>query len=411
MLKRVLIPVVIVIIAIILFIALKQSRPEKAVMNKTEKVWRVNAVPVTFDDLSPEITLYGRVETPRQASLNAALEADVHEVKIYEGTEVDVGQVLVVLDGTDVRLLIEQRQADLAEINAAITSEQTRFQRDTSLLENETELLALADKAVARAKKLEQNRLVSKTALDEALTIQQRQLVALKQLQHDIDEHPARLTGLKAQQRRAQALLEQAKVDLKRSVIKAPFSGRIAKLDIAVGDRVRIGTQLLSIYDLENLEVRAQLPGRYIKQIHASLKQQQSLIAQATLDGKTLDFSLARLSGEVRPDSGGVDGLFRLITDGQSLALGEFVELSLKLAQQPSVIAIPFSALYGLDKVYRLNNGYLQSLHVERVGEYLTDDGNISVLVRSKELQQGDQIVSTQLPNAMTGLRVEALSD
>jgi len=411
LLNRVLLPAVIVIIAISLFIALKQSKPEKAVMHKTEKVWRVNTVSVVFEDLSPELTLYGRVETPRQASLNAALEADVLEVNILEGTEVDAEQVLVVLDGTDVQLLIEQRQADLDEINVSITSELARYQRDKALLENETELLSLADKAVARAKALEQNRLVSKTVMDDASTIQQRQMVTLKRLQHDIAEHPARLAGLRAKQRRASALLEQAQVDLERSVIKSPFAGRIAKLDVGVGDRVQSGTQIVSIYDLENLEVRAQLPGRYIKQIQTSLKLGEHLTAQSNHDGKPLDFSLSRLSGEVRPDTGGVDGLFRLITDGQTLALGEFVELSLKLGQQSSVIAIPYSALYGLDKVYRLNNDHLQAIQVERVGEYVTDNGKISLLVRSNELQQGDQIISTQVPNAMTGLRVEALSD
>lgn len=410
LLKRALLPIVILVIAILVFMALNQSKPDARMVPKPEKVWRVNTVAVQYQDLSPEITIYGRVETPRKASMNAALVADVIEVNILEGSEVEVGQVLLKLDDTDVHLLINQRQADLAEINAAIDSELLRFKRDKELLEHENKLLEIADNAVGRAKKLEKSRLASQSFLDEAYAAKQRQLLTLKRLKHDIAQHPARLAGLKAKQIRAQALLEQSQVDLQRTVIKAPFTGRVAKLDVSIGNRVRTGDRLLSIYDLENLEVRAQIPGRYLKQIRTSLEQNKQQTATAYIDDYLLQFSLARLSGEIRPDSGGIDGLFRCTSDSNALVLGAFVDLTLKLSQQSSVIAIPFNALYGLNKVYRLTDGHLQSVTVKRVGEYHTEQG-ISLLVRSEELKEADLIISTQLPNAITGLRVEALDD
>jgi multidrug efflux pump subunit AcrA (membrane-fusion protein) len=410
LLKRVLLPIVILTIAILVFISLKQSRPDSSVVQKPEKVWQVNTVAVMYQNLSPEITIYGRVETPRQASLNAALVADVIKVNILEGSEVEIGQALVKLDDTDVLLLINQRQADLAEIKAAIDSELLRFQNDKELLEHQNELLQIADNAVGRAKKLEQDRLASQSFLDEAYAAKQRQLLTVKSLKHDITQHPTRLAGLKAKQSRAQALLEQSQVDLQRTVIKAPFTGRIAKLDVSIGDRVRTGDRLLSVYDLENLEVRAQIPGRYLKQIRASLVEDEQQTATAYIDDDLLQFSLARLSGEMRPDSGGIEGLFRCISGNNTLVLGTFVDLTFKLSQQSSVIAIPFNSLYGLNKIYRLTDGHLQSVMVERVGEYHTDQG-IYLLVRSEELKEGDQIVSTQLPNATTGLRVEAVDD
>jgi len=48
----------------------------------------------------------------------------------------------------------------------------------------------------------------------------------------------------------------------------------------------------------------------------------------------------------------------------------------------------------------------MRTLQVERVGEQRGLDGSTRVLVRSPELQPGDKIVITQLPNAMDGLRV-----
>jgi RND family efflux transporter MFP subunit len=231
-------------------------------------------------------------------------------------------------------------------------------------------------------------------------------VLALKQLQHDINEHPSRLAQLKATQKRVETLLLQSKVNLARSEIRAPFSGRVAGLTVALGDRVRGGDSLLTIYDLSQLEVRAQIPGRYIGQVRRMLSQGQTLSARAWLDGEEKMLTLNRLSGEVRQDSGGIDGLFRLTDNQEPLPLGTFVELQLQLAEQDSLIELPFSALYGMDRVYLIEDEHLRSVTIERVGEKSSVDGN-TLLVRSEELSEGDLVATTQLPNAITGLRVE----
>jgi len=137
----------------------------------------------------------------------------------------------------------------------------------------------------------------------------------------------------------------------------------------------------------------------------------QALVATADVDGRELEFSLERFSGEVRQDSGGIDGLFSLLGNSQALSLGTFVELRLKLAEQDQLVELPYNALYELDRVYLLQDGYLKAVKIERIGEYKTELGEKRLLVRSSDLQQGDHIVSTQLPNAITGLRVEALNE
>ena len=411
MLKRVLLPIVILSISVLVFMGLSLSKPEKKTIERPEKVWRVKSVPVQFEQISPEITVYGRVETPRRASLNAAISADITQVNVLEGAVVSQDNVLLTLDNSDAYLLLNQREADLAEVNALMSSEQARYRRDKGLLANEKALLVLAEKAVTRARKLDASRLVTRSSLDDAVANEQRQIVTLKRLQHDVAEHPARLAGLKARQARAKALLEQAKLDVERSIIKAPFNGRIANLNVSIGDRVRVGDNLLSIYDLDELEVRAQIPGRYLRQIRDGLTQGQAAMATAILDGKPLNFELTRLSGETRQDSGGVDGLFSLAGDNHTLALGTFIELSLSLGTQDNVMVMPFNALYGLNRVYRIKEGYLEAVKISRVGEYKDKEGQTQLLVHSDELRQGQRVVSTQLPNAITGLRVEALNE
>ncbi len=74
-------------------------------------------------------------------------------------------------------------------------------------------------------------------------------------------------------------------------------------------------------------------------------------------------------------------------------------------------VALPYEAVYGTSRIYRLDGERMRILEVERVGEQRSLDGSARVLVRSPELQPGDRIVTTQLPNAMDDPRLKAAED
>lgn len=406
-LKKFLLPVLILGLTILIVVVLVATKPKATPKDAQQKAWLVNAVAAQMTTVSPQVTVYGRIETPRDATLKAAVEADVEQVLVLEGETVTQGELLLQLDKTDVELVKQQRQADVDEITASIANENVRYQRDLALLENQKQLVNLADKAVQRAKKLEQNKLTSQSALDESSAAYQQQELALKQLQNDIAEHPSRIAQLEASKKRAEALLKQSEVNLERTDIRAPFPSRVAKLNVAVGDRVRPGDSLINVYDLNNLEVRAQIPGRYSQQIRQMMQRHQLIQATTMIDDELVKLELKRLSGEVRLDSGGIDGLFRFVNHSNNLSLGTFVELQLQLSEQHNVIELPFSALYGLDRVYLVEDGHLKAVTIERVGEVVGKDNQHRLLIRSDEIHSGDLIVTTQLPNAITGLAVE----
>jgi multidrug efflux pump subunit AcrA (membrane-fusion protein) len=161
LLKKFTLPIVIIALAILVFFLLKVSKPATPARAQPEKAWLVDSVAVKYQRLAPEVTIYGRVETPRDANLKAAIEADVIEVNVLEGITVNENDVLIQLDVTDVQLAMQQRAADVDEARALINSETQRYQRDQGLLANQKQLVNLADKAVQRAKKLESSRLAS----------------------------------------------------------------------------------------------------------------------------------------------------------------------------------------------------------------------------------------------------------
>jgi hypothetical protein len=92
------------------------------------------------------------------------------------------------------------------------------------------------------------------------------------------------------------------------------------------------------------------------------------------------------------------------------LRLGNLLAISVPKPAAPDSIALPYSALYGNRTVYALEDGRMSRVEVERIGETVMDQGERWLLVRSPQLQPGMHIITTHLPNAMQGLKVDTVA-
>ncbi|MCB1825637.1 MAG: biotin/lipoyl-binding protein [Candidatus Competibacteraceae bacterium] len=405
LLKAVL-PLALLGLAVAGFLLLKATRAVTPPVAAQEKSWRVSAIEITPSRLTPNLLLYGTVEAPLEAEIKAAVTADVAQVAVREGQTVVAGDTLVTLDERDLILSLRQREADLKESEAQIASEQARHAANLKALQREKTLLELAERAVTRSQNLNSRQLTSQSTLDEARQAVEKQALALNTRQLEVDDHAARLAQLQAHRARAEALRDQARLDRSRALVTAPFAGRVTRIPIAPGDRARPGDLLLALYPVGDLEIRAQIPFRHLPATRAALAANRPLRATATVDGHPVMAVLDRLGGETGQNSGGMDALFRVSEGADVLAPGRVLTLLLDLPPEEGVVALPFEALYGLDRIYRLVDGRMAALAVERIGERRELDGQARVLVRSPELAAGDRIVTTQLPNAITGLKV-----
>jgi len=125
------------------------------------------------------------------------------------------------------------------------------------------------------------------------------------------------------------------------------------------------------------------------------------------IDGHRVVARLRGLAGQVAQGSGGVEGTFEIEAAEDVLQQGRFVRLDLQLPQQTGLVALPHEAIYGTDRVYRMDSeNRMRGVLIQRVGEIRTADGLTRVLVRGDNLPPGTQIITTQLPNAIDGLLV-----
>ncbi|MEP4468418.1 MAG: hypothetical protein ABJ022_19260, partial [Marinobacter alexandrii] len=51
----------------------------------------------------------------------------------------------------------------------------------------------------------------------------------------------------------------------------------------------------------------------------------------------------------------------------------------------------------------------MERVRIERIGESLADNGERWLLVAGETMKPGAQLITTHLPNAMTGLKVESV--
>jgi RND family efflux transporter MFP subunit len=399
-------PILILAVGIGGLVALVNSKPQREALEAREKAWVIDLLIIEPTTVTPHLSLYGRVQSPRTANMSAAVTADVRSVEVLEGQYVTAGQTMVMLDDREAELLRAQRGAEAADIRAQIDNERQRHENDIKALEHEEVLLALSRREVKRAQKLAKRKVGSEAQIDQMRQAEERQAMAVDERRFSINEHASRDAQLQARLARAESLLRRAELDLHRTRVDAPFDGRISRVSVSPGDRVRAGDEIVTVYNTAEIEIRAQIPTRQVPRVRDALAAGKNLEAEALVDGRRLRARLDRFTAQVERGGGGADAYFRVIEGGKDLPLGRTVALRVELPVVHDSVALPYEAIYGTDRIYRLEGERMRTLQVERVGEQRGLDGSARVLVRSPELKAGDEIVITQLPNAMDGLRV-----
>jgi multidrug efflux pump subunit AcrA (membrane-fusion protein) len=383
------------------------NRPEPVKPEAKEKVWRVETITAQPQSLSPYLVLYGETETPALLQAAAPDAGLVTELAVRKGDSVSQGQLLITLDPRDYELTIEQAEADVLDLEAQLDDLELSHQSNLNSLEKEKQLLDLAKSEVEREGRLRKKNLSAESALDEARNALGKQELSVISRQSEVRRYAANRKQLEARLSRNRAKLAEAKLAFERSQVTAPFDGVIADVPLAVGDRVQKGTILVSLYPAGELEVRARIPVQYQGEIQSALDSTTKLTASSDFSGQQLSLSLKRLAGEADPS--GIDGFFSVDANADKLRLGNLLKLHFQRPLLDGVVPVPFQAIYGNNRVYLLKEGRMHGVDVEAVGQFVSHEGVNNLLIRSPELAPGEQIVRTHLPNATSGLKVEAV--
>lgn len=219
----------------------------------------------------------------------------------------------------------------------------------------------------------------------------------------------------------AQASLRDARLQLERTVIRAPFDGRIREKMADVGQFVSPGQALARAFSTDVVEVRLPLSDDDLALLNLPLAFEATADApgpQATLT-TTVAGRERFWSGEVTRTDSAVDARTRTLSaivevadpygagaDGDMpLAVGLFVKASIVGREIDDAFVVPRAALRGENEVYVANVDGTMDI---RVVDVISTDRERAVLASG--VFAGDYVVVSPVLSANQGMALEAYS-
>lgn len=223
-LNRAVIPAGVIFAALAIGLILFASSPEPSRKEPEQHARLVEVVPAERGDFPARVQAWGEVLPAREVSLQPRVSGTVISVAdAYDpGRQVKEGELLLRIDPTDYALAVEQRRADLARARARLQQEegnQRVAQREFELVGGDV------------------------SAQEKALMLRKPQLQTARA---EVDA--------------AQAALEQARLDLQRTRLKAPFNALVLEATVETGAQVSSNTVVARMAGTDEYRVELSVP-------------------------------------------------------------------------------------------------------------------------------------------------------
>ncbi|HOG47014.1 MAG TPA: efflux RND transporter periplasmic adaptor subunit, partial [Anaerolineae bacterium] len=395
--KKVIAVVAVAVVAVAGFLGLRELRRARA-----EAATNWQTAQVHRGALTATINAAGAVQAASQVSLAFQTGGQLTEIRVSEGEQVQAGQVIAVLDTSDLELAVAQSEAALTIQQAKL--EQTKGAANPNDLAAAEAGLASAqaayDAAKAKAGLNDAQLTVARAALDKAtMALQDAQAAydrvawqpgiaampqskALQQATIDYEsakanydlqvaaindtavksayaqlvQAEAQLAKLKgglstqeaiiadAQVKQAHISLQQARNKLQAASLTAPFAGTVTRLALQVGQMVAAGTAVGSLADLGTLEIAVDMSEIDVARVQVG---QEVDITLDALPGSAFKGHVSKVAASGTSTQGVVNYpvVIRFDEAGAAIKPGMTANASIVIERRDNVLLVPTRAV------------------------------------------------------------------
>ena len=373
MIRRIGLPIAIIVVGFGLAATLLKTGPSITPQAPVAKPPLVRAVTVQPTDFEFEATARGTVMPRSETDLIAEVSGRVVELSesLVTGGFFEEDDVLLRIDPLDYEIALEQASA---QVQRAVSE------------------LATARKNYERQRNLSKRQSTSESLEDDARN---------------------RLQIAEAAQREAKARLAIAERDLERTVIKAPYDGRVRTEQVDLGQFLNRGTRLAKVYAIDAAEVRLPIKNDELAFLNISLRDGSAWEKRPSVS-LFAEFAGAdhRWTGEIVRTEGELDPKTRMIQLVASVAdpyragttplpVGLFVDAVITGGVQPNIVKLPRVAMVSPSEVYIVDSS---ERLVRRTVTVLRSQGDFVYI--NGGLLAGDRVCLSRLASAMPGMKV-----
>lgn len=387
--RKILLPLAIILVGLLVTVVLIKTKSKPTRQRPEAPRPLVEAFTISEGSQSISVHGFGTVRAKRSVSITPQVSGEVVEKSaLFEsGGLFAAGDLLLRIDDTDYALAVAQAEANVAqaEYSLALAEEEAQVAQDSWNRVDGDGLLATG-------------------------TNQQATSLVL---------HEPQLKLARANLASARAGLRQAKVNLGRCTITAPFDGAVLSADADQGQYLRSGTAIGSIYATDVAEITVPISDDDLGWI--GIKDSRCPAGPETTVEISAEFAGARhtwlgravrIGGAVDDRSRAVPVIVEVVNpfamegDRPPLIEGMFVEVAFQATPAPGAVIIPRSALRPDNKVWVVNAANeldVRTVAVARAG--------VREAVIENGLAVGERICISNLQFVTTGLPVRVAGD
>ncbi len=331
----------------------------------------------------------GTVRATDSSTLSSKLMAAVKAINIKEGDFVKKGDILILLDNSQVGAQLQQTEEAAAEA-----------------VREHTAVLAGADSAGASAKLAGATyRRYQNLLKDESISRQEFEEAEARNNQADaaLSQAEAMVQAASHRIKQAEAALASAKSFKKDSVITAPYDALVTAKMVETGDLASPGSPLLGIEGREGYYIELVVPERHVQ--NAGTGKKVNIIIPAAND-LSLEGVISALV--TAADSKTRSFLVKIDFKAQdNVHTGMYARVQIP-SEEVRMLLIPSSALVNqgqLTGIYFVDDAKKAHYRIIRTGKSF--DKSVEIL---SGLKPGDLYLPDPPPNMADGMSVEAVS-
>lgn len=371
---RVLLPVAVIVAGFVAAAMIVRAKPAVERVEPRAQPPLVRVIEVTPQAVSLDVASNGVVNPAVRSTLVAEIGARVESLApaFSEGSFFRKGEVLARLDARDFELAVTQAEARVAQAEVQLEREQAEAEMAVEewgdLGEGEPTSLVLREPQLAQAR---------------------------------------------AEVEASRAALEQARLQLARTVVRAPFDGRLEAKRVDVGQFVARGAPLAELYSTDRAEVALKVPQSELAFLDVTLGRPSGPQPRVVLTGRigavesSWPARIVRSGSRIDPQTrmisliAEVDDPFGLAGDHPPLPMGLYLEAEIEGRIAENAIRLPRAALREDDRLLVVDAD--DRIDIREIEILRVDSTEVIV---TSGLEDGERVCISPLTAVVDGMRV-----